>query len=438
MGKPIIWSGVNAKLINSGDLIDKNNVSLTQGAKLTITQSSHGYTSADVGCALYLNSSGFYVKALADNLATSQVAGFIYSIINTNVFVLATGGKSLTVGANFLDGGGSLTVGDQYYLSPTAAGKVTATEPTSSGYVSKPLGVAISATEMLFNNQRGNVIGGGVAGTVPVGTIVAYNPGYYTNGTNGGFTVVGPTSNTIAAVNAFLNLSGWFVCDGDVVTVGSSPIWNGAGRYLPQLNNSRFLMGSTTAGTAAGANTTDISHTHSVTSNVTVGNHTLAANQIPQISTSYTPAGSVDIQHTHGTSQLNVNKNTELNSNQNSHSHVQNVNSGGAGSLISTQGVSSTAGNYGGSVTPTQLSSVTWVASTFFSTAATASGQTLGATSRPLTGSAATITVGTASGSLQPVTHSVANNAVTSGAPSVTSVNTVPQYLTTYYIVRVF
>ena len=434
MGKPIIWSGVNAKLINSGDLIDKNNVSLTQGAKLTITQSSHGYTSADVGCALYLNSSGFYVKALADNLATSQVAGFIYSIINTNVFVLATGGKSLTVGANFLDGGGSLTVGDQYYLSPTAAGKVTATEPTSSGYVSKPLGVAISATEMLFNNQRGNVIGGGVAGTVPVGTIVAYNPGYYTNGTNGGFTVVGPTSNTIADVNAFLNLSGWFVCDGDVVSVGSSPIWNGAGRYLPQLNNSRFLMGSTTAGTAAGANTTDISHTHSVTSNVTVGNHTLAANQIPQNSTTYTPAGSVNIEHGHSGSTATFDK-SSWNSNGANHEHQQSVSTGGGGSSIVSVGGSPFGTGRQGSVNNTYGNTPSWFSSSVTGSASIAY---LGATFRSLVGTAATITIGTASGSLQQVTHSVTNNAVTSGAPSVTSVNTVPQYLTTYFIVRVF
>lgn len=82
----------------------------------------------------------------------------------------------------------------------------------------------------------------------PIGTIVSYNPGYYTATANVGFTVVGPSSNTVAAVNAYLP-SNWRVCDGTALINASSPIWNAAGRFLPHLTNNRFIMGSTITGT---------------------------------------------------------------------------------------------------------------------------------------------------------------------------------------------
>jgi len=101
----------------------------------------------------------------------------------------------------------------------------------------------------------------------PIGSIVSYSPGYFTNGSNGGFTRVGPATNTVAGVNSYLP-GNWRVCDGSALNDPDSPIWVGASRFLPNLTDSRFLMGSTAAGTTGGANT--VPHTHSVTSNVTV------------------------------------------------------------------------------------------------------------------------------------------------------------------------
>lgn len=433
MGKPIIWSGTNAKLINSGDLIDRDNLSLTNGSKITVTQASHGFTSSDVGCPLYLNGST-WTKARADAASTADVAGFIYSVIDSNTLRISTNGQCPTVGANFLDGGGSLVAGTVYYLSATTAGKVTATEPTASGYVSKPLGVATNTTSFLFSNFRGLVNGGGsTLGTVPVGTIVAYNPGYYTNASNGSFTVVGPTANTEAAVNTFLNSSGWYVCDGAAVNNPSSSIWNAANRYLPDLNDSRFIMGSTTAGTPAGANTADISHTHSVTSNVSISNHTLTAANIPTVSTNYTPAGTIDISHTHGTSSVTLAKN-EFNTNQSGHAHAPGNTSG----LFVTSGTGGSAANVttggGGYVlNNTDSRTASWSAT---NANGTAGGQSLGSTGKTLLGSSATISVGSATPTA--ITHTVTNNAVTSGTSSVTSINTIPLYLSSFYIIRVF
>lgn len=91
----------------------------------------------------------------------------------------------------------------------------------------------------------------------PVGSIVAYNPGYYTSNVNGGFTLVGPATNDVAGVNAFLPVN-WVVCDGSLAYNVNSPIWNMAvsnNRRVPNLTTSRFLMGSTSAGTAADQDT---------------------------------------------------------------------------------------------------------------------------------------------------------------------------------------
>lgn len=158
MGKPIIWSGSNAKLINSGDLVDRNDLSLTNGDKITVTQASHGFTSSDVGRPLYLNGTT-WTLAQADTAAKAEVAGFIYAVLDSYTLRISTSGEIPTVGANFLEGGGSLTAGEAYFLSATTAGKVTATEPTNVGYVSKPLGVAKSTTAFQFFNFRGMSIG---------------------------------------------------------------------------------------------------------------------------------------------------------------------------------------------------------------------------------------------------------------------------------------
>lgn len=164
MGKPIIWSGANAKLINSGDFIDSKNNSLTNAAKVNITKTAHGWTSSDIGRPLYLNGS-VWTLAQANTSAAAEIAGFIYAIIDVDTVRLALGGQIPTVGANLLEGGGNLVAGEAYFLSATTAGKITATEPTTIGYVSKPIGVATSTTSLLSYNFRGSVVGGSNART---------------------------------------------------------------------------------------------------------------------------------------------------------------------------------------------------------------------------------------------------------------------------------
>jgi hypothetical protein len=96
----------------------------------------------------------------------------------------------------------------------------------------------------------------------PVGAIVAWNNGYYTNSSNAGFTAA---SLTLPA--------NWSLCDGTAPNDSASPIWNTAGRFLPNINNSVFLMGSATAGSTGGAANVTLgtanlpAHTHSMNFN---------------------------------------------------------------------------------------------------------------------------------------------------------------------------
>jgi hypothetical protein len=118
----------------------------------------------------------------------------------------------------------------------------------------------------------------------PVGSIIAYSPGYFTNGSNAGFTYQMVSANTVAAVNTLLNPKGYYVCNGAALNDSASGIFNGANRYLPNLTDDRFLMGDTAAGTAAGANSYDLSHTHTTgdfalqTTHLAAHNHTITVN----------------------------------------------------------------------------------------------------------------------------------------------------------------
>lgn len=98
--------------------------------------------------------------------------------------------------------------------------------------------------------------------SIPVGVIVPYLRGYFTDNANSGFTSI---YNSVAAVNSLVNADGWQVCNGAAVSLAGSPadMFNGSNRYLPNLTGDRFLMGDTTGGTPGGNN--GMAHTHTVT-----------------------------------------------------------------------------------------------------------------------------------------------------------------------------
>jgi len=69
-------------------------------------------------------------------------------------------------------------------------------------------------------------------GTVPVGAVVGWCQGYFSSGGATGFV------RGLSALQA-----NWKVADGSAPNEAKSPVWNTAGRYLPKIDDSRFLMG---------------------------------------------------------------------------------------------------------------------------------------------------------------------------------------------------
>ena len=94
------------------------------------------------------------------------------------------------------------------------------------------------------------------------GTIIPWVGGYFTDGANGGYTRVLGATNNPAGVNAWANSKGWYVCDGAALNIPESTIYDGPGRYLPNLTDDRFLMGDNLVGTVGGSNSS--AHTHGV------------------------------------------------------------------------------------------------------------------------------------------------------------------------------
>ena len=98
----------------------------------------------------------------------------------------------------------------------------------------------------------------------PIGSIVARLTGYFANSANGTFT------------DLALPLSPrWKLCDGSLLEDSESPIFNGSGRYLPNLTDSRFIMGNSSPGVAGGNSNNEVKlaaehvrdHTHSISGN---------------------------------------------------------------------------------------------------------------------------------------------------------------------------
>ena len=129
----------------------------------------------------------------------------------------------------------------------------------------------------------------------PEGMIIPWSGGYFTNGANAGYTRVLGASNDAAGINALLNGKGWYVCDGAALNIPGSTIYNGPGRYLPNLTDDRFLMGGNTVGGIGGSSSS--AHTHVVGSlvNAAEASHTHAAGAVTV---------NAEASHTHGATGL--------------------------------------------------------------------------------------------------------------------------------------
>lgn len=151
---------------------------------------------------------------------------------------------------------------------PNVSGAVTATH-TELNLID-----GVTATTAEINYLSGvtsaiqtqiNAANTAITNRIPPGVIFPWVPGYFTDGSNGGYTYKLGTANSVAAGNVWLaaNQPNFRICDGsNIGVVSGSLIFDSAGAYLPNLTDSRFLMGSTAAGASGGSNTMAHTHTH--------------------------------------------------------------------------------------------------------------------------------------------------------------------------------
>jgi hypothetical protein len=102
----------------------------------------------------------------------------------------------------------------------------------------------------LIDNSTNNIYcSGDIQGGVPIGTIVAWLPGYFADGSNGTYTGVAISLPDF-----------WKECDGSEISAIDSPLLGGSSHYLLNLTDDRFLMGdiSGSAGGIGGSNTQSV------------------------------------------------------------------------------------------------------------------------------------------------------------------------------------
>jgi hypothetical protein len=118
------------------------------GQNLTkvVTQSSHGLAVGDV---VRFNGTA-YVEAQANSAANAEVVGIVSAVASSGEFTLTISGE--------VTGLSGLTAGEAYFLSAATAGALTATAPSSTGQVVKPVFIAVSTTSGYFFNMRGELI----------------------------------------------------------------------------------------------------------------------------------------------------------------------------------------------------------------------------------------------------------------------------------------
>lgn len=112
----------------------------------SVAQVAHGLAAGNV-----VKFTSSYAKAQANSEANAEVVGYVTAVADADNFTLLREGYVST-------GLSGLTAGTTYFLSDATAGALTATPPTTSGYVQIPLLVALSATTGWFGITRGVVV----------------------------------------------------------------------------------------------------------------------------------------------------------------------------------------------------------------------------------------------------------------------------------------
>lgn len=156
-----ISSEINKGITFNGAVRFNSTVTFPTGTQ--ISSASRVFTGnflpgACLGSVVRVLSNGGITRAQADDRTNAEAVGIVTSINGSSATVTVVGEISGTSLTNNLLGSGVFSTGCVYFLSPSSAGRVTTTEPTSSGQVSKPILIATSATGGIVLPFRGQYI----------------------------------------------------------------------------------------------------------------------------------------------------------------------------------------------------------------------------------------------------------------------------------------
>lgn len=148
-GTPISNNNIR-KLNFVGDLVEATETE-DGVATISISNAEAGIVIPDIACdasvyigsAVYIDNSNIAQNALADNILTSNVLGFVESKSSTVLCDVRVSGRTLE---NFT----GLDVTKDYYLSDTVAGGIQTSVPTTSGHVKIRLGQPITDQRFVF------------------------------------------------------------------------------------------------------------------------------------------------------------------------------------------------------------------------------------------------------------------------------------------------
>lgn len=251
-GVPITPNGLN---INADLPLNENNLTEARTVRFS-PQGAALADPADVGC-LYEVADDLYYNDGAGNQVRITQGGAVTGATGT-----ITGLPSGTASASYA--GGTFT-----FESATSTPATMAVGPIKTGAaITSPFTVTVSASasmtanyaltypvdaptanQILVSDGSGNL--SWTRGVLPLGSVIATFPN---------LTGAYSTSATTAA-----DVNGFVKCNGQVISDATSPM---NGQTVPNINNSIFIMGNTTAGTTGGSATQTLitnnlpSHTH--------------------------------------------------------------------------------------------------------------------------------------------------------------------------------
>lgn len=131
--------------------------------ELEVNQTTHGFAVGDV--IKYI--AGAYAKAQADSAANAEAIGIVTVVTDANNFTVTQVGYT-----TLLSG---LTANTTYFLDPTTAGTLTATEPSTDGQISKPMLYATSTTAGWVYDYRGIAIASDSGVLTTKGDVLSHN-----------------------------------------------------------------------------------------------------------------------------------------------------------------------------------------------------------------------------------------------------------------------